>query len=73
MTRCFAAFEFEAPSLSYPRETVAPAHRLLSDGQGWPVRLIRPENGHVTVLFKKSGAKSFVMSCQEDGFNIPSH
>ena len=51
MTRCFVGFEFEPESLAYLRERVEPAHRLLAEEQGWPVRLVRPENWHVTLLF----------------------
>ncbi len=51
MTRCFVAFEFEAGSLAYLREWVEPVHRMLAEEEGWPVRLVRPENWHVTLLF----------------------
>ncbi|MCZ6533518.1 MAG: hypothetical protein O7A08_11215 [SAR324 cluster bacterium] len=51
MTRCFLAFEFAPRSLAYLQEYLPPAHRLLAEERGWPLRLIRPENWHVTLLF----------------------
>ncbi len=51
MTRCFLGFEFEPESLAYLRERVEPVHRMLAEEEGWPVRLVRPENWHVTLLF----------------------
>jgi 2'-5' RNA ligase len=32
-------------------DQIETAHRLLSEDHGWPLRLIRPENWHVTLLF----------------------
>lgn len=51
MTRCFLAFEFTPESLACLEQKIAPAHRLLSEDHGWPLRLIRPGNWHVTLLF----------------------
>ncbi len=51
MTRCFLGFEFQPASLDYLREQVAPLHRRLSQELSWPVRLVRPENWHLTLLF----------------------
>lgn len=51
ITRCFLAFEFDAETLAYLKKQVEPAHRMLAEEHGWPVRLIRPENWHVTLLF----------------------
>ncbi len=51
MTRCFLAFEFEPASLEYLCKKIIPAHRMLAEQHGWPLRLIRPENWHVTLLF----------------------
>lgn len=51
MTRCFLAFEFAPETLAYLTDQIDAAHRLLSEDHGWPLRLIRPENWHVTLLF----------------------
>ena len=51
MTRCFLAFEFAPESLAYLRERIEPLHRLLSEDQGWPLRLVIAENWHVTLLY----------------------
>ncbi len=51
MTRCFVAFELSEDSRAYLAEQVTPLHRRLREELGWPVRLIRAENWHATVLF----------------------
>ena len=51
MTRCFLGFEFTPDSLAYLKEQVLPVHRRLAEELGWPLRLVRPENWHVTLLF----------------------
>ena len=51
MIRCFVAFEFTPESLIYLQDRITRAHRLLSEDHGWPLRLIRADNWHVTLLF----------------------
>ena len=51
MTRCFLGFEFQPESLAYLRERVEPFFEKLKGELGWDLRLIRPENWHVTLLF----------------------
>lgn len=51
MTRCFLAFEFDDASRAYLAERIVPFHERLAGREGWPVRLVRPENWHVTLLF----------------------
>jgi len=50
MTRCFLAFELTEASRDYLRERVEPFHQELR-ASGWPVRLVPPENWHLTLLF----------------------
>ena len=51
MTRCFLGFEFTPSTLDYLRERILPFHYRLVDELNWPLRLVRPENWHVTILF----------------------
>ena len=49
--RCFLGFEFSPDTLAYLRKKIEPVERLLAEEQGWDIRLVRPENWHVTLLF----------------------
>jgi len=51
MTRCFLGFELTEESRAYLRERLLPLHRALAEGQGWPLRLVPPDNWHATLLF----------------------
>ncbi|MCH8841986.1 MAG: hypothetical protein IID61_03315 [SAR324 cluster bacterium] len=51
MTRCFVAFELAAASRQYLQERVVPVHDALRVKRRWPIRLVRPENWHATLLF----------------------
>jgi len=51
VTRCFVAFELDEPSRAYLAGYVVPVHAALKTRQRWPMRLVRPENWHLTVLF----------------------
>ncbi len=54
MTRCFLAFEFAPESLAYLEEKVVELRRLLVREAGLPLRPVRRENWHATLLFFES-------------------
>lgn len=51
MTRCFVALELDEPSRADLASVVTPVHRALQARGRWPMRLVRPENWHLTLLF----------------------
>ena len=51
MTRCFVGFELTEESRGYLHERVAALHTVLQDHGRWPLRMVRPENWHATLLF----------------------
>jgi 2'-5' RNA ligase len=51
VTRCFLGFELEEESRRYLHTRVASLHAALRARGRWPIRLVRPENWHLTLLF----------------------
>jgi 2'-5' RNA ligase len=51
VTRCFVGLELDDGSRAYLDSVVRPVHRALQSRGRWPMRLVRPENWHLTLLF----------------------
>jgi 2'-5' RNA ligase len=51
MTRCFVALELDESSRAYLHDYARPVHAALQPRHRWPMRLVKPENWHLTVLF----------------------